>query len=87
MDPVKLQDTVQPALDGAIALISGWGLQVVGAIAVLIVGRWLAAVLRRAVRRGRQCLAYLDARRQARCVRVESGRRHGHLLAEAGAGR
>ena len=33
-------------------LISAWGLRVVGAIAVLLVGRWISGILRRGARRG-----------------------------------
>jgi len=40
------------SLDQVLELVSTWGLQVVGAIAVLIVGRWVAALLRRSTRRG-----------------------------------
>jgi small conductance mechanosensitive channel len=48
MDP----ELVERTLDTAIALLSTWGLQVVGAIAVLIVGRMVAGMLRKATTRG-----------------------------------
>ena len=42
----------QDSLDQVIELVSSWGLQVIGAIAVLIVGRWVASFIRRGVTRG-----------------------------------
>lgn len=39
-------------VESLIALVSVWGLRVVGAIAVLVVGRWIAVLLRRAAVRG-----------------------------------
>jgi small conductance mechanosensitive channel len=41
----------QDSLEGAIALISTWGLQVIGALAVLILGRWVAGMIRRGMTR------------------------------------
>ena len=38
-------------LESAASLVSTWGLNVVGAIAVLIVGRWVSSALRRGTRR------------------------------------
>lgn len=38
--------------DSTLTLVSSWGLQVLGAIVVLIVGRWVAGLLRRSVRNG-----------------------------------
>ena len=38
--------SAQEMIDTAVALVSQWGLQVLGAIAVLIVGRWVAGRLR-----------------------------------------
>ena len=43
--------SVEDALDVVIALLSTWGLQVLGAIAVLIIGRWIAGRVRKGVRR------------------------------------
>ncbi len=48
MDPKLIQQT----LDTAVAMLSTWGLQVVGAIAVLIVGRIVAGMLRKGTARG-----------------------------------
>jgi small conductance mechanosensitive channel len=48
MDP----EWVEQTLDTAVELLSTWGLQVVGAIAVLIIGRMVAGMLRRATERG-----------------------------------
>ena len=36
----------------SVELVSTWGLSVVGAIAVLIIGRWMAGIVRRSVTRG-----------------------------------
>jgi len=46
--------SMEETINGAIGLLSTWGLQVVGAIAVLIVGRWAAGMIRRAVVRALQ---------------------------------
>jgi small conductance mechanosensitive channel len=42
----------EEVIQTVVELLSTWGLQVVGAIALLIVGRWVAGLLRRASRRG-----------------------------------
>lgn len=42
----------EEALASALKLLSTWGLQVIGAIAVLIIGRFVAGALRSATRRG-----------------------------------
>ncbi len=47
-----MEDMVQGSFDQVIDLISTWGLQVLGAIAVLIIGRWAASAIRKGVRRG-----------------------------------
>jgi len=47
MDP----ELVEQTMDTAVSLVSTWGLQVVGAIAVLIVGRMVAGALRGGTRR------------------------------------
>lgn len=46
-----MPETANTMLDSAVALLSTWGLKVVGAIAVLVIGRILAGSIRRAVRR------------------------------------
>jgi small conductance mechanosensitive channel len=51
VDQALVEKTAQQAVDSSVALMSSWGLQVVGAIAVLLVGRWIAGMVRRAVRR------------------------------------
>jgi len=43
--------TAQAAIDQVIALVSSWGLAVLGAVALLIVGRWIAAMTRTGVTR------------------------------------
>lgn len=47
-----MNESTRQLIDGVLAVVSTWGLQVIGAIAVLIVGRWVAGLLRRAVTRG-----------------------------------
>jgi small conductance mechanosensitive channel len=44
--------STEQLVETTLTLVSTWGLQVVGAIAVLILGRWIAALLRRGVTRG-----------------------------------
>jgi small conductance mechanosensitive channel len=44
--------STEQLIENTLTLVSAWGLQVVGAIAVLIVGRWIAGLLRRAATRG-----------------------------------
>jgi small conductance mechanosensitive channel len=51
MDPTTMGETAQQAIDTIVSLVSNWGLQVLGAIAVLIIGRWVAALVRRGVTR------------------------------------
>ena len=51
MNSEALRGDTQVLVDTAVALVSTWGLQVIGAIALLIVGRWLASMLSRALRR------------------------------------
>ena len=46
-----MDETTQKVMEDGLAFVSQWGLQVVGAIAVLIVGRWVAGMLRRGTRR------------------------------------
>ena len=45
------ENTIRETLEGLIELVSAWGLQVVGAIAVLIIGRIVAGALRRGATR------------------------------------
>jgi small conductance mechanosensitive channel len=44
------QGSAQQAVNMVVALVSSWGLQVIGAIAVLIIGRWVAGAFRNKVR-------------------------------------
>jgi len=46
------QTSAQDAVNMVIALLSTWGLQVIGALAVLVIGRWIAGRIRKGVRRG-----------------------------------
>ena len=48
---MEATDQVQQLLDTSTTLISTWGLQVIGAIAVLIIGRWAAGMLKRGATR------------------------------------
>ncbi len=45
-----MDQTTQKVLEDGLGFVSQWGLQVLGAVAVLIIGRWLAAFLRRGTR-------------------------------------
>lgn len=47
-----MEELIQDSSAQVLALVSTWGLQVVGAIAVLIIGRWIAGMMRKAARRG-----------------------------------
>ena len=47
-----MDTSTEQLIETTLTLVSTWGLQVVGAIAVLIVGRWIAGLLRRGVTRG-----------------------------------
>jgi small conductance mechanosensitive channel len=47
-----MSENMQNVIDTSVNLVSNWGLRVVGAIAVLIIGRLVAAAVRRAIRRG-----------------------------------
>ncbi len=49
---MEATDQVQQLLDTTTTMVSTWGLQVIGAIAVLIIGRWVAGVLKRGTARG-----------------------------------
>lgn len=49
--------------DTAVDLITNWGVQVIGAIAVLIIGRWIAGRMRKATERGLERAEVDDALR------------------------
>jgi len=49
---MQLDATTQQLTDTLIELVSVWGLRVIGAIAVLVIGRLIASALRRGVARG-----------------------------------
>ena len=51
----SLTESLSPEmLADLFALVTQWGLQVVGAILVLVIGRWVAGAVRNAVRRAMQ---------------------------------
>jgi small conductance mechanosensitive channel len=45
-----MEENVQEFIDTTVALVSTWGLKVIGAIAVLIIGRWVAGWIRKGVK-------------------------------------
>ena len=49
MNSNDVSSTIEQVVEASATLVSTWGLSVVGAIAVLIIGRWLAGMIRRAV--------------------------------------
>jgi len=49
MEAEQMNETVQGIVDTAVGLISGWGLSVIGAIALLVVGRIVAGWIRSSV--------------------------------------
>lgn len=51
MDTEAVTSASQEAIDAAVALVSNWGIQVIGAIVLLIIGRWVAGKVGRSVRR------------------------------------
>jgi small conductance mechanosensitive channel len=51
MDPEAIQSSAETAVATAIEIVSNWGLQVIGAIVVLIIGRWIAGMVRKGIRR------------------------------------
>jgi len=51
MDPEALQNGTTELVQTAISLVSTWGISVLGAIALLVVGRWVAGMTRKAARR------------------------------------
>jgi small conductance mechanosensitive channel len=52
MDVNEVSATAQQVFDASATLVSTWGLSVVGAVAVLIIGRWVAGTLRKATVKG-----------------------------------
>ena len=56
MDSDALQTTAQTAASTAVEIVSNWGLQVIGALAVLIIGRWIAGMVRKGVGRSLEAL-------------------------------
>ncbi len=55
MDETGLGDYskyMNDGMDTLVELVTNWGVQVIGAIAVLIIGRWIAGRLRKTVERG-----------------------------------
>ncbi|HKX46791.1 MAG TPA: mechanosensitive ion channel domain-containing protein [Planctomycetota bacterium] len=50
MDAETVSKSAEQAADAALALVSSWGVQVVGAVALLIIGRWVAGAVRRGTR-------------------------------------
>ncbi len=49
MNSNDVSSTIEQVVEASATLVSTWGVSVVGAIAVLIIGRWLAGMIRRAV--------------------------------------
>ncbi len=54
MDPNEVSNTIEQVIESSATLVSTWGLSVIGALAVLIIGRWVAGSLRNATRKGLQ---------------------------------
>ncbi len=52
MDANSVTSNLDSVVEVSVALVSGWGLSVVGAIAVLILGRWVAGVIRKSATKG-----------------------------------
>lgn len=52
METAGMNETVQSAVDASVALISNWGIQVIGALAVLIIGRMVAGAIRSSLKKG-----------------------------------
>ncbi len=51
MDPAQMNESAAEAMEAAIELISTWGLSVIGAIAVLIIGRMVAGMIRSSIKK------------------------------------
>ncbi len=52
MDPAQMNESAAEAMEAAVEMISTWGLSVIGAIAVLIIGRMVAGMIRNSIRKG-----------------------------------
>ncbi len=52
MDANSATSTLDLVVEASVALVSSWGLSVVGAIAVLIIGRWVAGIIRKSATKG-----------------------------------
>lgn len=52
MDTETVTSTIDQVIEASVGLVSTWGLKVVGAIAVLIIGRWVAGKIRKGAVRG-----------------------------------
>jgi small conductance mechanosensitive channel len=52
MDTNAVTSTIDQVIEASAALVSTWGIRVVGAIVVLILGRWIAGIIRRGVHAG-----------------------------------
>jgi small conductance mechanosensitive channel len=76
MDTEVVLSSTQEAVDAAVALVSNWGIQVIGAILLLIVGRWAAGFVGRGVRRSLE-----KAKVDAALVPFFSGMAHYIVLA------
>lgn len=49
---MDVNSAMEVLVAASVGLVSTWGLSVVGAIAVLIIGRWIASIIRRSVTQG-----------------------------------
>ena len=54
MDPNEVTNMMGSAVDSGIEMVASWGLSVVGAILVLLVGRWIAGMVRKGTNRSLQ---------------------------------
>lgn len=52
MDANEVAGTLDSVVEASAGLVSTWGLNVIGAIGVLIVGRWVAGIVRKTARKG-----------------------------------
>jgi len=52
MDTANMQNSAGEVMEVAVGLISTWGISVIGAIAVLIIGRMVAGMIRSSIRHG-----------------------------------
>jgi len=51
MDPKIVTTTGEKVMQTVVDLVSSWGVQVLGAVALLLIGRWVAGMVRSATRR------------------------------------